>query len=115
MLKAPNPSVESNDSKFGEGTSSSTQTWSSHKFRIAKDSMMATTNPLDNVPFVPTLPLGSSGSKFCTSTSASDLQQQSYYISLDRISVFLSTPSNSEYNFSLEKRVVEELTGITDK
>ena len=105
MIKS-NSMTEAGTSKYGEG-SSKTHTWSSHKIRLETSSMIATTNPMDNVPFVPSIPLSNGSTSNSTMYMASD-SVGNCYKSLDRVQVFLSTPSQSEYNFALEKSVVRE-------
>jgi len=60
--------------------------------------------PLEMVPFEPGLGLE------CTSSSRmEDAQFLMTQETLNRVSVFLGTPSLSEYNFSLERQVLQEV------
>lgn len=63
------------------------------------------TNPLDNVPFS-TSSTGAAASRLTAGNQVTDLGR--CFQVVDRIGQFLSTPSQSDYNFSLEKSVVRE-------
>src|SRR5689334_9619968 len=61
----------------------------------------STLNPMDDVPFSPS---SANASRLSVGSQATDLGR--CFQVVDRIGIFLSTPSQSDYNFSLENSVV---------
>ena len=58
-------------------------------------------NPIDNVPFASLI-------NEVDMMSHSNIEMNNAFMTIDRIGMFLSTPSQSEYNFHLEKSILRE-------
>jgi hypothetical protein len=106
------PTILTND-MLRSPTGSAQSTWNSHyqpQPAVTYDApanghvRQPSTNPLDNVPF--SANMGSAVSRLTSGGQVTELGR--YFQVVDRIGQFLSTPSQSDYNFSLERSVVRD-------
>lgn len=97
-----------------EGASSTpvtqiTNTWNSHTDNLTLLKNMngiSHINAMDQVPFVPHAAYDSSRSSAGPDTRADDIRR--CYAVIDRVTGLLAAPSQSEYNFSVERSVIRE-------
>jgi len=101
------------------GQASNVSTWNSHYQATAVASASyenvaakANTNqtPIDNVPFAAST--SSQAARLNHGTQLTDLGKSFQVV--DRVGVFLSTPSQSDYNFSLENTVIREVAAAAN-
>lgn len=92
------------------GPTQSTNTWNSHTDSLTlqrtMNNGMSQINPMDQVPFVPHAAFDPRSGSSSADPKSEDVRRCA--AAIDRVAGFLSAPSQSEYNFSVERNVIRE-------
>lgn len=88
-------------------SNSAASTWNSH-FQSPFSHNRTPSTPMDNVPFSPSGVAGGHANSSSGSHHGQPYDLGKCFQVVDRVGTFLSTPSQSDYNFSLENSVVRD-------